>query len=412
MKIKTLTLGLCVGLFLSACATPQSSRRIAAENTSVSANYPAPGVYIGSENPVIALLYAAQNSIDIEIYTMGDPGVLQALRDALTRHVKVRVIEDPSPAAMVCDVFGQASQDPDCASQQKLVQEVNQAGTPEGRAPGSTFIPFDKTKLCAKPGGRCFEHGKIVIADQKIILISTGNFDKENLCDVKAGTDFCTRDYNVVTDDSDVIKSLSTVFSNDLAGIKLTSDLLATLSPEKITASPFSRAPLEAFFQKATTLRIQEQYLNDNDFNQAIVNLMPSKTSAVPVPSVFINVASPCSIPMTPPLTQVADKDKAAVTTTYSSFDQAKIQTRMFSKNQKIGGQNGYLHAKVIVVNDQKAWVGSVNGSSTSLDNNREYGIFIDNKDWVSKIIGQMKADFSDPQAETWQESLNCAKDL
>ena len=57
------------------------------------------------------------------------------------------------------------------------------------------------------------------------------------------------------------------------------------------------------------------------------------------------------------------------------------------------------------------AWVGSVNGSTTSLTNNREYGIFIDDLVEVQKLNSFMETDFVNANSESWQESLVCKKD-
>jgi phosphatidylserine/phosphatidylglycerophosphate/cardiolipin synthase-like enzyme len=77
----------------------------------------------------------------------------------------------------------------------------------------------------------------------------------------------------------------------------------------------------------------------------------------------------------------------------------------------KVKNKSGYLHAKAIVVDRARAWVGSVNGSTTSIENNREFGIMLNAASEVSKLEAYINADFSHPDSETWQESLLCKKD-
>jgi len=96
---------------------------------------------------------------------------------------------------------------------------------------------------------------------------------------------------------------------------------------------------------------------------------------------------------------------------TYSAFDNAGINTRVFTKQMLIDGIGGYLHAKTIVVDQSRAWVGSVNGSTQALTSNREFGLFFNESDQVTKLSQDMSADFDSSNAETWQESAACAKD-
>ncbi|MGZ6338370.1 MAG: phospholipase D-like domain-containing protein, partial [Bdellovibrionota bacterium] len=96
---------------------------------------------------------------------------------------------------------------------------------------------------------------------------------------------------------------------------------------------------------------------------------------------------------------------------TYSSFDEAGIKTNIFDANIKVGGRKGYLHAKTIIVDGIHAWVGSVNGSTTALTNNREFGIFFDDASLVASLNQYVSSDFSSPLGESWQDSVVCKYD-
>ncbi len=76
----------------------------------------------------------------------------------------------------------------------------------------------------------------------------------------------------------------------------------------------------------------------------------------------------------------------------------------------KVGGFDGYLHAKAIVVDGTKAWMGSVNGSTTALTKNREFGIYFDDSTDVSSLDSIFSSDFANTGAESWQDSLTCAE--
>lgn len=366
---------------------------------------PAAGAYVNADGgPLLPLLANAKSQIDIEVYTMTDKTVRQLLRDALARGVKVRIVKDPNPLGVKCDVFGssQASTDgtdaaaADCADQRQLVSDV--------RAAGGTFAPFNKRVLCPNGGGAkgdgCFEHGKIALVDGRALL-STGNFDSTNLCIMAEKPRSCDRDYSLVIDDHTVIDTLQRIFEADLAGASY--DLKAMIPAEladRLTVSPISLAPIVAFIDSAkSSLEIETQYLKDPDMNAAITRAAQRGVK------VNVTVASACSFG------RPSDSEAKDFTDVYSVFDSAGVSSRMFSSVSKVNGRPGYVHAKVIVVDGARAWVGSENGSSESLTQNREYGLIVDEAASVSTVLNQASADHNSPGAESWQDSLNCVKD-
>ena len=98
-------------------------------------------------------------------------------------------------------------------------------------------------------------------------------------------------------------------------------------------------------------------------------------------------------------------------TNTFTSFDQAGITTRAYTRQMRINGMPGYLHAKAMIADQNRAYIGSVNGSTTSLSNNREFGVFTNDADVVSGLYQFMVNDLNHAKAVTWQDSLNCVND-
>src|SRR5262249_38651755 len=158
----------------------------------------------------------------------------------MQRNVVIHVVKDPVPLGENCRYFQkpdpQQKVSPNCADQRKLVSEIKQKGS---------FDAFDKPKLCGKPGShpmKCFEHGKIVIIDRsysakRLALISTGNFNSSNLCDLAEKPSACNRDYSYVTKDDEVIAGLVKVFTGDIQD----QPLQTPPAPKKMTVSPFTR---------------------------------------------------------------------------------------------------------------------------------------------------------------------------
>lgn len=357
-----------------------------------------PGFYNNAEgSPVVPLINTAQKSLEMEIYEMGNPKVIAAIRAALNRGVKVRIVKEPNPVGAPCKVFDLSipasnlvTSDASCADQRKLVQDVNAAG--------GEYVPFSQT-LCPN-GQSCLQHGKIVIADNSVALISSGNFNSTNLCDLDNNPSTCNRDYSFITNDSDIANTLAAIIAKDAAGTAYdVSTLLSKSMSQKITVSPVSLQPLVAFIKSAKErIQVQNQYLKEPTINAALIEMAKSGVK------VDVTVASACSFGKPSP------SDRKKVTEIFSAFDKAGIVSKMFNKNILVNGKPGYLHAKAIVVDESRAWMGSVNGSTQAATLNREFGIFFNDGANVDKLSNQLDNDLNDPHEESWQDSLECAE--
>lgn len=362
---------------------------------------PSAGVYInGMESPLLPLLANATGTIDIEIYTMKSQTVRDLIRRALRRGVRVRIIMEPKPEGEKCDVFGNdpinESEAANCADLRSLAKDV--------RASGGVFQAYNKQNLCPNGGGAdgtsCYQHGKIVLADG-ISLISTGNFDATSLCIVQEDPKECHRDYTLVDTNPMVFSTLTNIFEADLLGQKYDMKaMIPTSLRDYLTVSPGSLEPIKNFISSARiSVAIEDQYLKDPDLNAAIIGAAKRGVR------VSLTIASACAFGKPTP------SEVTEITNIYSSFDQAGIETRMFNASNLINGRPGYMHAKAIVVDDNKVWIGSENGSTTSLTENREFGVVLQGSEYVSPIATTVAADHRSPNSETWQESLVCAHD-
>lgn len=378
--------------------------------------YAAPVVDLYSStdcNPLLSLIGDSETKyIDIEIYAMADKDVRDAIRAALKRGVRVRIVKEPAPNGESCRVFPNykpahalppqeayhktSPKDPsDCADQQALVHDIEVYAKN-----GSAYVPYNKPAFCLNPDMSCFEHGKIAIINGAVALISTGNFDSTSFCNLKYDPERCNRDYTMVTSVPEVVRTLAAVFERDLKGKSYDlADLLAKVGSPKVTVSPRSIDQLITFIKSAKkSIRIQAQYLKEPRINEALQS-MAKKVR------VMVNAASPCSFG------KPSDSDKKKFTQIYTAFDAAGIVSRMFTDRQTIGGRPGYMHAKAIVVDDERAWVGSINGSTPSVSNNREFGVIFNDAGAVQKLVKQMQEDFTSPNSESWREGLACLKD-
>ncbi len=373
------------------------------------AKAPNNGFYNNADgSPIVDLLNAAQTSIAMELYEMDDPAVIAALRAAMQRGVAVHIVQDPSPLGGACKVFGGSGgglepmpgQSPDgaphqspgavkCPDLQAFVGEVNASR-------GGRYVPFEKSVLCPKGKG-CFQHGKMAVIDGSTAMISSGNFNVSNLCDRAAGPMQCDRDYSFVTNDRDIVNALTQIADADANGARYDVRQLMGQAADKITVGPYNMDAMVGFIDSArTSIQLENQYLKDPTMNEAIMRAAKRGVK------VQVMVASECGFgPIKP-------SDAAKIRATFSAFDAAGVQSRVFTKNVQVGGYKGYLHAKALVIDGNRGWVGSVNGSTEALTQNREFGIFFQSSSDVNGLASILSGDFANPNAESWDDMLNC----
>jgi phosphatidylserine/phosphatidylglycerophosphate/cardiolipin synthase-like enzyme len=62
--------------------------------------------------------------------------------------------------------------------------------------------------------------------------------------------------------------------------------------------------------------------------------------------------------------------------------------------NNSDSRKEGYLHSKVIVIDESEVWIGSTNGSYGSTNINREYGIILKDPAQAKQMIKMLDFDF------------------
>lgn len=354
------------------------------------------GPYSNADTPPVArFLQLAHQSIDIEIYEIDDPIVRAAIRGALARNVRVRIIKEPRPVGRSCDAFGTNDNvDARCRDLRQLVGEVRRAG--------GTFAPFEKDALCGQlqRDGRCYQHGKMILIDDRLALVSTGNFNSSSLCNASAEPRACNRDYTYITRDRRVVGAFREIFNRDLQAQRYQPmEILEKHAAQNLaTVSPFSLEPLVQFLRSAQTrIQIQNQYLRQ-DSGLVDVLLEQAKKGV----KIEIQLSDVCHFG------RVSDSQAFELTKLFAALESAGAKIKMFTRTHRIQNHPGYLHAKAIVVDQSRAWIGSVNGSSTSLSQNREFGVFFSHPSRVRAVSEFMKQDFDHPTNQAWRDSIRC----
>ncbi len=361
-------------------------------------------------SPHLDMIQRATRSLDLEVYTISDLRVWRALSQAVDRGVRVRMVKDAAPVGSEsCKILTppNSKDTPDCREIKSIVAKIRRRGG---------VVAFNKANLCGKsPEANCFEHGKMLVVDREVALVSSGNFDPTSLCglpedsdDERGILDFqaallgqrCNRDYSVKVDDPTGVSALARVFERDYAGEPFALSEEVGAAASFLTVSPEARTSLLSALSEATEeVWIQNQYLKDPEMNSVLTDLARRRVR------VNIGVASFCAFG------RPSASDRAKAQDTFGAFERLGIKTRIFSQQIRVGGKPGYLHGKALVIDGKKAWIGSINGSRTAFDFNREFGVFLEGEEQAQALKRQLQADSVDSGSESWQESLDCLKD-
>jgi phosphatidylserine/phosphatidylglycerophosphate/cardiolipin synthase-like enzyme len=170
------------------------------------------------------------------------------------------------------------------------------------------------------------------------------------------------REFGLIVSDPLIVDELLKIFNADWNRKPYFPELSSlVVSPEN------SRTKIMDLLKSAKKeIDIYAEEIEDRKF----IDTLKEKAQTV---KVCVIVADPSSI----------DVNKAAIDELKKYMIEIKATTSPF------------IHAKVIIVDRELAYVGSVNFSSTSFDKNREVGVIISSKDAVTKLRNTFFQDFN-----------------
>lgn len=200
-------------------------------------------------------------------------------------------------------------------------------------------------------------HEKTIIFDTQTACILNQNLTKSAFT--------TNREYNVCTSNhTDVIEAVN-IFNLDWNRQSLTpANTNLVISPET------SRGKLTALISSAQkSLDIEMEIVDDPD----IQSLLASKAKSI-------------TVRLLVPLLSRVPSNQPAI----KELQAAGVFVKQLGKP--------YLHAKLILVDNLRAYTGSVNFSTASLDQNRELGILISQPDIIDQLSNSFTTD--------WQNSL------
>ncbi len=294
----------------------------------------------GDSNITNAILNA-QKSVWVEMYLLSDRNVLRALEESAHKGIDVRVMLEMHP-------FGGGG------SPQKTLDQLLAAGAK------------------AQPSDPDFTltHEKGMIIDGTTAYIMTSNFTRAALGGTSGGRSGTTnREYDIVDNNAQDVQAVIAIFNADW------NHTTAQYNDSNLVVSPVnSRNALTTLIGSAhSTILLAGEEMKDSGIEQALVDA--SKRG------VHIQVILPA------PSGSSSDSNSDGINTIKQGGVQVKEDPRL------------YMHAKIVVVDGRKAFVGSENISTQSLDKNRELGILVADSTVLNTLQQTFQQDWNDSQS-------------
>jgi len=298
--------------------------------------------------PVADVIASARVSIKMFMFHLSEKSMVQALIQARARGVDVRVILDGKILAS--------------RSSQKIVAELRDAGVVV--TPSSPEFSITHAKA-------------MVIDDRRALIMSL------NLTTLFAKT----RDYAILTEDPAQVSEFLRVFDADVGNAEARTKKTPQLSCSTLLWSPVnSEAKLVALIESAkTSIVATSENLGDPAIDHALeAAAARGVRTRVLAPLCDMNPNALFNVPIA------------------REMDAQKVDARLMPGPSS--PELPYIHAKMILVDDARGYVGSVNFSENSTRHARELGILFDDRAAVAGIAAAFESDFAKaapPPADT-----------
>jgi cardiolipin synthase A/B len=276
-----------------------------------------------SAQPILDAIAAAEKSLRIKMFLFSDPALLAAVIAAQKRGVKVRVMLNPA----------------------------RRGGEPENEATRKKLEKAGVNVIDSNPAF-AVTHEKSMVVDDEIAFVKSLNWETKNLTE--------TRDYAVVTAHDNEVQEIIDCFEADSHRKKFDAGKKARL----IWCNYNGRDRIAEFIDRAKhTLFVQNARYQDAVI---IERLVRAATRGVKI-----------HVMARPPHTLKKEKLVEGV-------GGIRILDDVGVKVHKL--KHLKLHAKMLLADEERAIVGSINFSPGSFDSRRELAIEVDDKQVVRRL--------------------------
>lgn len=284
--------------------------------------------------PVLDAIAGAQTQVDVAVYMLSSPEVIGALAEAHARGVAVRVLLEPAP-------YNPSNPNFPLPTNRRAFEELTAAGVK---------IRYIKPRFK-------YLHQKTLIIDKQTAIIMTANLSRAAF--------ESNREYGLINRSVSDVSEIQEMFEADWANKEFTPQ-----DPDLVVSPVNARSRLKSFISRAKrSVVVQVEVLGDPEI---------SKTLGARVKAgIDVRV-------------QLAQFDSG----TTNARELAELQAAGVKKVRFL--RKPMIHSKLIVVDGEAAYLGSVNLTTNSLDNNRELGVIIREAPLVKKLVKVANGDWSE----------------
>lgn len=307
-----------------------------------------------AHEPIIDAIDAAKKTIKMKMFHMSNPTIAAALMFAAKRGVDVQVIFDKSQWKSTND--------------QKINQDMIDAGV----------------KVVKATTGFSITHEKAMIIDDRKAMISTMNM-------IRRYTQMV--DFGVFVYNQDIIREMNEVFATDWKNASENTAATPELSNPYLIWSPINTEEklLNLISSAKNEVEVIVENLGHPKIHQALINASNR--------GVGVRVITPqCN------LTKLNLNYRHVVALRNAGVD-AKMYPGPSSEKMP------YIHAKSIVVDHDRSYIGSVNFSQNSVNYAREVGVILPDEDIAVKVGSIFTTLWKDAVLPPPDENYSCLKE-
>lgn len=286
------------------------------------------------QDPVLKAIAEAEKTLDVAMYIFSSPEVITGIADARARGVQVRVLLEPGP-------FN--------PSNPAFPLPINRRAHDELKAAGVN-VRYIKPRFK-------YLHQKTIVVDGAAAIIMTANLSRSAF--------ESNREYGVINRSASDVTEIQAMFDADWAGKEFT-----PADPDLVVSPVNSRSRLKNLISRAQrSVVVQVEVLGDPEISRALGSRV---------------------------------KAGVDVRVQLARFDGGTTNARALEELTAAGVKKvrfirkPMMHAKLIIVDGEKAYLGSVNLTTNSMDNNRELGVILRDAPLVKRLHKIADRDWAD----------------
>jgi len=325
-------------------------------------------------------LNSAQSKLDIMIYSISNGYILALLNDIMERNpsIEMNVIVSYHHASYYEGVYT-------TGALYNLSQAANKYGATNINLYESSNT-FD------------FTHAKFVVIDEQTVLVQSANWAGTG---VPVKTTYGNREWGIVINNTDIADEFLSVFNSDLL-------IASPYSPQASdeynfgSSTPGGSYPVNFAAKNIISQMSITPIFSPNDSQDALLDLINSANETLEIQQAYIKYDWDGSInPLLPAIVNAANRgvDVRIIVQEPTSSTNNESVNYFLNHSIPVAFSNStyfkYCHNKGVIVDGKIVFISSINWSFTSVNENREAGVIIENQEVANFYLQIFNYDWS-----------------